>query len=331
VGYGELQTITLSSEEFGGKPTDEGPIAAAIARHLGVQNRQQMIGIREFEEDLEPFLAAMDQPTIDGLNIWFVAKVAADTGLKVALSGLGGDEVLGGYWTFQKIPKTISRTAALAGIPGLGTAFLHLHDRLVAPFPRSNPATGGLLRYGNSPAGAYLLERAVVRPWELHHVLDRDLIDDGAQRLESIFADHYSSERSDLNPFAQVAFLEGTRYMRNQLLRDSDWAGMAHSLEIRVPLADTMLTDRLMGLAATGRLPGGKQSLGRSLRNPLPESIIRRPKTGFTIPIWKWLRKSARADGWKRNAFLRRRNIHDFARWAYIILQHTPEAAPLLK
>ena len=106
---GPIETITLSSDEFRGNRNDEAPLAGAIARHLAVRNHLRMMSTREFEADLPAFLSAMDQPTIDGVNTWFVSKAAAETGLKVALSGLGGDELFGTYPTFQTIPSMVRR------------------------------------------------------------------------------------------------------------------------------------------------------------------------------------------------------------------------------
>ncbi len=118
--------------------------------------------------------------------------------------------------------------------------------------------------------------------------------------------------------------------MRNQLLRDSDWAGMAHSLEIRVPFVDRTLTETVAGLAASGRLGPGKSALWEALDRPLPPEARERPKTGFTVPLWKWLRNSAETSSWKRIRLLRRQNVQDYNRWAYTLLARMPEAAGVL-
>jgi asparagine synthase (glutamine-hydrolysing) len=284
--------------------------------------------MQEFEGDLPAFLAAMDQPTIDGLNTWFVSKATAETGLKVALSGLGGDELLGGYPTFQSIPRMVDRWSALNRVPVVGRLFCALYSGVLSRWLMANPKYAGLLHYGGTYPGAYIIERGVVKPWELPQVLDRDFIGKGLERL--------GDERSDafdpgINGFAKVSILESTRYMRNQLLRDSDWAGMAHSLEIRVPLVDSVVVERLAGLAAAGRFQYGKSILSQTLSTRLPADVASRPKTGFTVPLWQWLRKSPAIDDWKRVKFLRRPNVHDYSRWAYTLLSITPDTAGLLK
>jgi asparagine synthase (glutamine-hydrolysing) len=323
-----IETITLTTDEFRGTRNDEAPAAAEIARHLDVRHHVRSMSLREFEADLPAFLAAMDQPTIDGLNTWFVSKVAAEAGLKVALSGLGGDELLGGYPTFREIPRMVERWRPLSRLPVAGALFCTLYSGLSAWYPKVNPKYAGLARYGGTYRGAYLIERGVVKPWELHHVLDREIAGAGLERLAK-----QGDELGDapLSGFAKVSILESSRYMRNQLLRDADWAGMAHSLEIRVPLVDAVLTERLAGLAATGRFHFDKSALLKALPKGLPAAAAGRPKTGFTVPLWQWLRKSPTTDTWKRVRFLRRANVHDYSRWAYTLLSMAPETAGVLR
>jgi asparagine synthase (glutamine-hydrolysing) len=326
-----IETITLTTDEFRGTPNDEAPLAVEIARHLGVRHHLRVMNLREFESDLPAFLSAMDQPTIDGLNTWFVSKAAAETGLKVALSGLGGDELLGGYPTFRSIPRMVANWRALNHVPAVGRLFCGIYAGVIARHAKAKPKYAGLARYGGTFPGAYMIERGVIRPWELSRVLDRDFLQAGLDGLDRLDDDLANASAPGVNGFAKVSILESTRYMRNQLLRDSDWAGMAHSLEIRVPLVDSVVVERLAGLAAAGRFQFGKGVLAGALANGLPAGVAGRPKTGFTVPLWQWLRKSPAVADWKRVKFLRRPNVHDYSRWAYTLLANTPDTAPLLK
>ena len=323
-----IETMTLTTDEFRGTRNDEAPLAIEIARHLDVHHHLRTMSIKEFESELPAFLSAMDQPTIDGLNTWLVSKATAETGLKVALSGLGGDELFGGYPTFRRIPRMVERWSALNRVPMVGRLFCGLYSNVIARYTTADPKYAGLLRYGGSFRGAYMIERGVVRPWELCRVLNRDFVAEGMKRLGDELGDAFAP---GINGFAKVSILESSRYMRNQLLRDSDWAGMAHSLEIRVPLVDSVVIEKLAGLAAAGRFQYGKAVLARTLSNGLPQAVASRPKTGFTVPLWQWLRKSPAIGDWKRVKFLRRPNVHDYSRWAYTLLANAPETAIFLK
>ena len=128
-------------------------------------------------------------------------------------------------------------------------------------------------------------------PWELTEVLDGDLAREGWKQLQPIAAIERDIARIR-SPRSRLACLESCWYMRNQLLRDSDWAGMAHSLEIRLPLVDIELLRSTRKWMANGR-PPSKGTMLQAPLWPLPGAVLSRPKTGFGVPIRKWL--SARA------------------------------------
>ncbi|GAB4438539.1 MAG: asparagine synthase (glutamine-hydrolyzing) [Rhodocyclaceae bacterium] len=325
-----LRTVTLTFEDFAGKETDELPLAREIATHLDVDHVAITLGMAEVEAELPAFFSAMDQPTIDGINTWLVSKATARAGLKVALSGLGGDELLGGYWTFARIPQLVAAHAALKRAPLVPTLYRILHGLLNPHFAALDPRRAGLLELGRSFEGAYRIERGIFMPWELRHVLRGDFVREGLRSLRS--ADSANEPNTPLpGGFARVMELESSRYMRNQLLRDTDWISMAHSLEVRVPLVDRELTERVGGLAATGRIGAGKSVLPAALSRPLPRPVLEKPKTGFTVPIWKWLRKSPELESWKRVTRLRNRNVHDYKRLAYSVFSRIPDSAAVLR
>lgn len=331
IGGRPVETITFTCDEFKGKPTDELPLAKLAATHFRANHHVAAVEMSGMEADLPAFLAAMDQPTIDGINTWFVAKAAAQAGLKVALSGLGGDELLGGYRSFREVPERMRRMKVPSRIPGLPTLFRAGCAALSHIAPSITPKTAALLSLGGTYAGSYQIQRGVLMPWELEGVLDRDFVNAGLQQLAQAEAANCSSTTVQLEGFAKVIELESTRYMRNQLLRDTDWAGMAHSLEIRVPLVDSVLTEQVVGLATLGRLGEGKSVLPQSLTQSLPQPLLARPKTGFTVPIWKWLRHSEAVDSWKRIKTLRKPHTHDYARWAFSIMSQFPETKDVLR
>ncbi len=323
-----LQTLTLSFDEFRNTPNDECPMAADIARHLDVTHHCIILAAGELDRELDRFFAAMDQPTVDGINTWLISHAARQAGLKVALSGLGGDELLGGYATFQQVPDLMAQ-ARHSPWRHYAPLYRRLHTRLGAwlTWPANN---AGIPQYGKTPEGAYHLAKGVFMPWELSAVLDRDFIAAGMQALATEDAAHQESLES-LNAFQQVACLESVRYMRNQLLRDSDWISMAHSLEIRVPLVDSVLTEAVIGLAAKGRLGAGKAMLPQTLSRPLPDRVLHRPKTGFVVPTWRWLRHHTELSAWKQVPLLKRSSTHDNRRWAYTLLHRVPEICAFLR
>jgi asparagine synthase (glutamine-hydrolysing) len=284
-GQRRIRAITIGFEEFDGTDEDETPLAAEIARRYGAEHTIRRIGREEFENSIPAVLEAMDQPTIDGFNTFWVSKAANEAGLKVAISGLGGDEILGGYQSFREIPRWVSWIRFCRLIPGLGVAARLAGKRL--GLASESPKRIALLEYGGSYAEAYFLRRALFLPFELDMMLDRQFVEAGLSRLRPIAL----VSANGLTPMARsgaarVAALESTNYMRNQLLRDADWAGMAHSVEVRVPLVDFTLLQRLRGSVAKGQ---GKAMLARAPSLPLPGHVLNRSKTGFLVPTERLL------------------------------------------
>lgn len=292
-GQDKIRAITLAFEEFRGTAEDEAPLARKIAMRYGAEHIVRVISEADFNADLPAILAAMDQPSIDGVNTWFVAKAAREVGLKVALSGLGGDEVLAGYPSFRDIPRWVSLMRAPAAIPGLGSAVraglasLDLASR--------NPKVRSLLEYGGTYPGAYLLRRGLYLPHEIRDVLDSDTVRVGLRRLAPISRLRQSITPAPTNSTSKVAALESTQYMRNQLLRDADWAGMAHNLEIRTPLVDYTLLQALSSIVPRLGPSDGKRALAAAPSQPLPSIIVDRPKTGFGVPTGRWVASASEA------------------------------------
>lgn len=296
-----LRTITLGFAEFQESPNDEVPLAEATAREFGFAHTSGWVRREDFSSARESLLAAMDQPSIDGVNTYFVSKAARESGLKVALSGLGGDELLAGYSTFAQIPKIV-RYAKPFSILGKGFRWAS------APLLRrlTSPKYAGLFEYGGSYGDAYLLRRGLYMPWELPQVLDGELVREGWRDLATI-SQLEATTAGIASSRLRVSALEMAWYMRNQLLRDADWASMAHSLEVRVPLVDVVLLREVMKLVVAGH-PPGKSAMAHCSRRPLPTTILSRRKTGFSIPVRDWLdgevhSKQRGLRGWSRAVY----------------------------
>jgi asparagine synthase (glutamine-hydrolysing) len=292
-GQHSTRAITLGFEEFCGTGEDEAPLAAQVAERYGAGHITRRVSEREFRADLPVIIEAMDQPSIDGVNTWFVAKAAKEAGLKVALSGLGGDELLAGYPSFTDLPRWRRSFGAIAAVPGLGRGARSLIRTLVPGFAREMPKALGLLEYARSWAGAYLLRRGLFLPYELNEVMDPNLVREGLSRLKPLrrLAENLSPDPG--SNIGRVCVLESGHYMRNQLLRDADWAGMAHGVEIRVPLVDVTLLKTLAPAIPRLAPRMGKKALANAPRISLPAEIVAREKTGFSVPIGAWMNSTA--------------------------------------
>ncbi len=280
-----LRSVTLAFDEFEGTEFDEAALAERVATHYDTAHRTQRVKVTDFRDEYDRLCIAMDQPSIDGVNTYFVSKVTAETGLKVAMSGLGGDELFGGYKSFNEIPRITGLLGTIPGMRHAGRLLRKLSSPLISAV--TSPKYSSILEYGTTYPDAYLLRRALFMPWELRGLMDPDMAQIGWEELEEGSFRRGQVDRLK-TPRAKVSALESTWYMRSQLLRDSDWAGMANSLEIRVPLVDTVFFRKLAPMLVSAA-PPGKLDMAHSLAKPLPDEILKRPKTGFAVPMRDWL------------------------------------------
>jgi asparagine synthase (glutamine-hydrolysing) len=294
-GQRKIRAITLAFDEFRGSSEDEAPAAAYMSEIYGADHIVRRMLEKEFLEDLPAILQAMDQPSIDGVNVWFIAKAAKEAGLKVVLSGLGGDEILGSYPSFLDLPRWRRRFGPFAVVPGLGFLARTLIRAMAPAFSKARPKALGILEHSGSWAGTYLLRRGLFLPHELPSIMDPEIAREGLHRLRPLRLLAASLAPDPGSDNGRVCVLESAHYMRNQLLRDSDWAGMAHSIEIRVPLADLKLLAALAPAIPTLTPGAGKSALAKAPTIPLSDEIVTRAKTGFDVPISHWMKTAAGA------------------------------------
>ena len=265
--------ITFAESEW-----NEGELAQKIANHFG-SNHTEFQVTASFARSIFPsFLAAIDQPTIDGFNTFCVSKVAHDMGSKVVLSGLGGDEVFGGYKSFQTIPKMVEISKRLYTIPlvanGLGTCLAGWGNS-----PKIK-RFGDFLKHPPTFSSAYRSFRGIFS--------DREAFAIVKQMLGESFIYHQQLDDNHDTPEDRVSFLELSGYMRNQLLRDSDVMSMNWGLELRVPFVDKDLIEAVAVIPSNIRLASGKSLLTQSVPE-LPDWVINKPKKGFSFPFEKWM------------------------------------------
>jgi asparagine synthase (glutamine-hydrolysing) len=280
-----LTTLTVAFDEA---ELSESRHARLVAGRYGTDHREIMVRSGAVFDGLPRFFAAMDQPTVDGLNSWCVSRAAREAGLSVVLSGLGADELFWGY-------RHLRRTAALGGALGLMAALPRPARRALARVASLGAGLGrpGLdrLEYLETPsaASAYLLVRGVFTPARAAELLDlgAGALDDPREGLPSVTG---HGLRDALTRF------EIAHYLGNQLLRDTDVMSMAHSVETRVPYLDHRLVEHVLALPAAMKLDRKrpKPLLVDALGDRLPREVWDRPKMGFTFPMDCWMRARAR-------------------------------------
>jgi asparagine synthase (glutamine-hydrolysing) len=285
--------VTLQFDEYTGTKIDEAPVASEVARSLGAPHQVVKVKAIEFRTERRTLLDAMDVPSVDGINTYFVSKATRAAGLKVALSGLGADELLCGYPSFVQIPRLVGFLRPVSWFPVLGRAMRIVTSAMIRG--NTSPKYAGLFEYGGSFGGAYLLRRGLFMPWELPKVMDADLAREGWRQLSPVLALD-ESVKHVRDPELKVSLLETTVYMQSRLLRDTDWASMAHSLEVRVPFVDIELWRETVRYFAT-RHRMGKQDLLNVPRRPLPKSVTHRRKSGFMVPVAEWVASETAGPG----------------------------------
>ena len=286
IGGAKVHGVTLAFDEFRGSLNDEVPAAKQIARQYDVGHHIRRVGKIEFDRDIPRIIDAMDQPSIDGINTWYASKAVAELGLKVVVSGVGGDELFFGYPSFRQIPALIRRWRQLGAIPGgqaLAKYGLHLHAA------RSGNEKWKLLpHYAKSLSGAYFLRRGLYAMADLPELMGPELAHIAQQQVSPERLIDEMSGALPVDDVLAISQLESLVYMRNQLLRDSDWASMAHSVELRTPLVDAWLLRDLAPVMRAFRGHQGKRLLAGSPVRPLDPNIVNRRKTGFGMPIGTW-------------------------------------------
>lgn len=270
-------SIVFPEQEF-----SEAPYMRLIAQRFGSVHREIVLTAEELLETLPEALAAMDQPTFDGINTYIVSKYTRQGGLTVALSGVGGDELFGGYPSFLWAPRLERLRQWVPSPLKYGAAALIQHAL------RHNDRARKLGRWfqdrelGNS---AYFLVRELFSPGDRRHlvpVLNSDVGQPNGAVLD---------ESASLDNWNRVSALELSHYMRNVLLRDTDNMSMAHGLEVRLPFLDHRLVEFLLSLPGDVKVAGNQpKALLVEAIGDLPPEIVSRRKQGFTLPFSMWLR-----------------------------------------
>ena len=285
-------SLVFKEEEF-----DEGQYSREIARRFHTEHHEIEISAQDALLALPAALSAMDQPTIDGINTYLVSAKTRAAGVKVALTGLGADEMFAGYSNFRRVPrmerfsKQFGRLPKLARLPFAASLALVAgrgdRGRKLAELAAGHDAAARL--------HPYFLVRELFGAAERERLFPAPNPAAARQALDQALHETVAASQS-LDPVNRVSYLESSFYMRNTLLRDSDSMSMAHGLELRVPFLDRALVEACFRIPGNRKMQGAapKSLLLASLGVELPTEIVNRPKRGFTLPFERWLRGEMR-------------------------------------
>ena len=264
-----LPTISIT---FDKSEVSEKYFQDLIVKKFGTKHTNYIVDEKLFLNTIDSFVGAMEQPTVDGLNTYFVSNAARETGLKAALSGIGGDEIFYGYPSFKRV-KTLN---FLSKIP----------YSIIKVFEYSTKYKKLELLKAERDFSFYLPQRALFGPTEISNLLN--ISKDRVYGLISDLWQFYHPKSS--NGFMdKTSFFELNMYMKNQLLRDADVFGMANSLEIRVPFLDKELVDYVLSIDPKLKMGKfNKKILVDMSRGLVPHEILERSKVGFTLPFSSW-------------------------------------------
>ena len=264
----------------------EAPFSRVVAERFQTEHQEIRLSQKRLLEMLPEALAAMDQPTMDGMNTFVVSQAVKEAGVTVALSGLGGDELFAGYPSFRRALK-------INAMPGAARRVASRVGKVALNGSVQRHKFWELMNSEGTPADVYRISR---------QLFSRELIGAMQGRPRSAAPTIIQAGRpacGDPSPDVvnEISRLELRGYMTNTLLRDTDAMSMAHSLEVRVPFVDTKLVDYVLSLPGKRKLGSRpKPLLADALADLLPRALLARPKMGFTLPFERWLQNDLRAE-----------------------------------
>ena len=301
-GAGQIHTFTITFED---PAFDESRYARQVADALGTQHREILLTESAFAAQLEDALGCLDQPSFDALNTYFVSRAVREAGITVALAGTGGDELFGGYKSFQGIPggSRVARRARRVPRP-----LLRALSRVVT---RAAMGRGGAippqtrwgkledaLYSGGELVDVYQISYGLFSGRFLGELVDPDVGREAVRGLTPHRRAALLELTQGATPLRAISALELANFLEQRLLRDTDAASMAVSLEVRVPLLDHVVIEAVSRLSDARRFQplGRKQALRDAALGGLDPAIFDRPKSGFVLPIERWARGGMQAE-----------------------------------
>ena len=267
----QLKTVSIYFNE---KTYDERAYQNVVLSQIRGEKFAHLVQQQDFEEFFPHVINDMDMPTTDGINTWFISKYAHEDGLKAVLSGVGADELFGGYPSFHRIKYLKYLRKIPSPLFNIANYFKTDRYRKISFLSH------------NHYLADYLLLRGLFVPADIARILNTDV----EQVDEILFAEN---EVNDLGSYDELhaAWFETNLYMQNQLLRDTDVMSMSHGLEVRVPFLDEDFQQLARRISPEIRFNRNqpKKLLIDSFKEILPEATWNRPKMGFTFPFQEWM------------------------------------------
>ncbi len=273
----------------------EAQHSRAIAARFRTDHHEINVSQTDVLTAIPDALRAMDLPTMDGINTYFVSREARRAGLKVALSGLGGDEVFAGYSSFRTVPRMERFAQFWRQVPSVVRSPVASAFAALSPANDQNRKLASLARDNGRVLHPYFLSRMLFTPTQCDLLFSQA---DGSAADRAAQSQRDRLQRAlPLDAVNRVSYLESRCYMLNTLLRDADFMSMSQGLEVRVPLIDHQLAKAVLALPGGWKLNGTpKKLLVGALAGSLPDEIVHRPKRGFTLPFERWMRQELRAE-----------------------------------
>jgi asparagine synthase (glutamine-hydrolysing) len=271
----DLKTVSIYFNE---KAYDEHSFQNLILKEISAEKFSHLVQMQDFEKFLPDIISDMDMPTTDGINSWFISKYAHEDGLKAVLSGMGADELFGGYPSFYRIKYLRYLRKIPSPVFSLANYFIADRFRKISFLTQRHPLAD------------YLLLRGLFVPSDISKILDIDI-----KQVQEILFDNLSVPNLGAYNEKHAAWFETNLYMQNQLLRDTDIMSMSHGLEVRVPFLDEDFKALVEGIDPDLRFNSSqpKKILTDSFADILPEAIWNRRKMGFTFPLQEWMSRHA--------------------------------------
>lgn len=286
-------TPSTFSIVFGEAEFSESQYSRSIASTFRTDHHEITVSQADVLAAIPAALRAMDLPTMDGINTYFVSREARRAGVKVALSGLGGDEIFCGYSSFRSVPRMERFAHLWRNIPKYPARAAARTFTSLIPSSDQNRKISSLLLAPDAVLHPYFLSRMLFDPLlrdELMPNVTASTIEQASESQQEAL-----NRSRSLDPINRVSYLESRCYMLNTLLRDSDFMSMSQGLEVRVPLIDHVLAKEVLSRPGKSKINSTpKKLLVAALQNSLPREIVHRKKRGFTLPFELWLRQELR-------------------------------------